>query len=269
MEDNEQTEGQFRRILLLFAAGVGIAAIVSGLIIWAPWSSNGEAESDQPSVRTFELAADDAKSIQHSAENILVETGNFGIEPEQLTNNNLQEIGYTVTRQDPGWDSYVTSRAKSYDSVRDSIMRNSPIDYDRSVTAKWPEGNELATLKTFDLEDSNVTMPEEGTIESSNEDEDARYVRVKATFNSTVTQRLVTAEDTSWDGSYRILQKDFSGAATFVFRNYAGEWLLHDVEEPNNGFLLSLWTPNFTDEYTDKMFDFREVEIVTPDKPYK
>lgn len=269
VENNEEATGQLKRTVVLFGAILGVVVLIAGVIIWSPWSSDGTEKDSEVAVRPFTLAADDAGDIESIANDTLEKTGNFGVDPNRLTNNNLQEIGYTVTRQDTGWDDYMITRSASYDSARDSIMRTSPVDHDRSMTAKWDTGDELETLKSFELKKSTVEVPEEGTIEPSTDGEDARYVRVKVDFTSTVTQRLVTAEDTSWDGSYRILQKDLNGTATFVFRDYAGEWLLYDIENPTNEFLLSLWVPNFTDEYTSKMFDFREVEIVTPDKPYE
>lgn len=269
VENNEEATGQLKRTVVLFGAILGVVVLIAGVIIWSPWSSDGTEKDSEVAVRPFTLAADDAGDIESIANDTLEKTGNFGVDPNRLTNNNLQEIGYTVTRQDTGWDDYMITRSASYDSARDSIMRTSPVDHDRSMTAKWDTGDELETLKSFELKKSTVEVPEEGTIEPSTDGEDARYVRVKVDFTSTVTQRLVTAEDTSWDGSYRILQKDLNGTATFVFRDYAGEWLLYDIENPTNEFLLSLWVPNFTDEYTSKMFDFREVEIVTPDNPYE
>lgn len=268
MEVENEPDGQLRRIVVLFAAAMVLVALIAGLIIWSPWSTNDSKKSDSPVVSDFTLSADDSRIIQRRADSILSATGNFGIDDSQLTNNNIQEIGYVVSRQDEGWDSYTTSRAASYDSIRSSIMRGSPVDYDRKTTAEWEYGDELDRLKSFNLNESDAKVPEKGTIESSDGEDDAHYVRVNVTFNSTVTERLVTAEDVSWDGSYRILQKDFSGSATLVFRDYAGEWLLYGVEKPQNEFLLSLWSPNFTDEYTNKMYDFRETEIITPDEPY-
>ena len=269
MENNEEATGQLQRLAILFGAILGVVMLVAGLIIWSPWSNDGESEDTEVAVKPFTLSDDDASAIESITNDVLHKTGNFGVDPTRLTKNNIQEIGYTVARQDTGWDDYTVTRSASYDSARDSIMRTSPADHDRSMTAKWDMGDELETLKSFELKKSKVEVPGEGTIEPSTDGGDARYVRVEVDFTSTVTQRLVTAEDTSWDGSYRILQKDLNGTATFVFRDYAGEWLLYDIEEPTNEFLLSLWVPNFTDEYTSKMFDFREVEIVTPDKPYK
>lgn len=263
-----ESSGELKRISIIFVAVLGAVAIVAGLVIWSPWSGSGNTDDASQVVTDFTLSPDDSRLIERRADSILASVGEFGIDDSQLTKNNIQEVGYIVSRQDEGWENYFISRSASYDSVRSDIMRGSPIDYARSTTAEWESGNELDDLKSFKVNEADVTVPKEGTIESSGSKNNVHYVRVNVDFDSTVTQRLVTANDTSWDGSYKILEKDFSGSATLVFRDYAGEWLLYDVEKPTNEFLLSLWTPNFTDEYTDKMYDFREVKIVTPDEPY-
>lgn len=267
MEQNTESRSLLR-LLILFVAVLTIAGLIAGLFIWAPWSSGSDDSKTSAEVKNFTLTQDESSMIKNRATEVLKGTGTFGVNDTSLTKNNIQEIGYIVSRQDIGWEDYVTSRADSYNSVRDKIMRNSPADYSQSTTAKWDYGNELDTLKSFVLDSSEVSVPTEGTLEGEG-DEKSRYVRVKVNFTSTVTQRLVTAEDVSWDGSYRILQKNMTGSATLVFQDYAGEWLLRDVEDPRNVFLLSLWSPNYeADGYNENMFDFKEVEIVTPDEPY-
>lgn len=269
MEQNDKDDGaQFRRALVLFAAILGVVALVAGLIIWSPWKYLGGDDDSNVDVQKFTLLDEDKTEIKRSAEDIVEQSSNFGLDDSQVTNNNLHDISYTVSRQDAGWTDYVDTRAESYESFRDMIVRGSPVDYSRAEVSAWETGDELDNLKSFVLNSSTVNVNNEGTIEKAGS-EDARYVRVPVTFDSTVTQRLVTAEDTSWDGSYRILQKDMQGSATLVFREYAGEWLLYNVESPKNLFLTTLWEPNFNEEYTSKMYDFKEVEIVTPDEPYE
>lgn len=262
---DERTNKDFnKRALILFTALFGVSALVVGLFIWAPWDSTDETPD---TIEKYSLTSDATSELEELSENIVQDTGDFGLDPEYMTNNNIQNVSYTVSRQDESWDRYADTRGQTYEANRSYLAGGAPIDYDSRGVSDWDLGEELNTLMSFELQNVEATASTEGTIDRTTNNE-SRYATVTVEFESKVTRRLVTAEDTSWDGSYRVLEKPIEGSATFTFKDVSGDWKLYNVEDSTNEFLLALWLPNFGTEYSESMFGFREVEILTPDEPY-
>ena len=252
-----------KRALMLFGALFVVIALVVGLFIWAPW----ESEDDTPStIEHYSLTSDEVSELEEVSRSIVQETGSFGLDSEYMTKNNIQDVSYTVSRQDESWDRYVDTRGQTYEESRSYIADGSPIDYDSRGVTEWDMDDELNNLMSFELQEVQASASPEGTIDRTTNE--SRFAKVTVEFDSKMTQRLVTAEDTSWDGSYRVLEKPLEGSATFTFKDVSGDWKLYNVEDSTNEFLLALWLPNFGTEYSESMFGFREVEILTPDEPY-
>lgn len=256
-EDNNAKVEQKRQIYFIIGFFVIIAVAIAAIFYFIP-DTNEEPEEPKSDLIISEK---DQLSLEAQTSEIMDGIGNFGVSTESLTADNALDVEYIMSQTPNDGGEFYTSRKNSYESIRDYILKGSPIDYTPKVVSEWVNDDEIDSLVSYELVSENSTTPDKGTyINIAGVDEEAAYVDVNFTTKETIRQ--ATADDTSWDGSYSILEKNFPNNTmrlTFV-KDGNNEWKLYSLIGLDYKFLLSTWeNPSSFDTYATTQYDFKNV----------
>lgn len=266
-KDRFATSHDKRNIRLI--AGVIVAAIaVLGALLWItrPEATQTQAtvKSDVPLSKTDQLASEE------SASEFLKTAGTFGIKSSELTGDNIRNVSYLLTKNDASVTRYVTSRKDSYGFLnKNYVYKGSPLDYDGRSVAQWKSPSEDRNLTSY--QSQNVTAkakPNAQMLTISGKDVPAAEVEV--TFDSKETIRTVTANDTTWDGSYSVLEKLFpKNSVTLLLVEENGSWKVYSQNNLQKQFLLSTWENPDSDAYSNDQTGFTQVSTLKLSTPLK
>lgn len=255
---NEENDGGKNR-LTAFIVGVFviIAVAVAAVIYFVP-----DEDTDDENIKSEVVISEQEKlELESQSSEIMENLGNFGVSSENLTAENALDVEYIINQTPNDAGNLYTSRRNSYDSIRDYVLKDSPIDYSPKVVSEWTNEEELSGLISYELISENSTVPSKGTtLNIGGKDYDAAYVDVN--FTSKETMRQATADDSSWDGSYSVLEKTFpNNTLRFTFvKDGNNEWKLYSLMNLEYKFLLSTWeNPTSFDVYTTTQYDFKNV----------
>lgn len=269
MANMSDSESEYKKRLVILISGffVVVGLVVAGL--FAIPSLKGE-ETKEVIDSSVTLTREEQISAETAAREFIKTVGNFGVRSESLTGDNIREVSYLLQRGEVSVQDYIITRQDSYTTAKQTLIHaNSPLNYDSREVTQWKnvtETNRLASFKTTDI----VTVsPEKGEYLSI-QGEDMKAVAVDVTFDSVETIRDVTANDTSWDGSYAVLEKAFIGNTITVTVVMTEEgWKIYSQEDLQNQFLLSTWRTPSSDAYSNSQTNFTRVDTLNLSEPLK
>lgn len=265
-EEQMQSREQRKRILGLIAGAVVVAIVVSlGLVYFTIRDDTPTA----PAAQTFDVNFSDKEALNKEAINAVETTGMFGVDQSALTGNIVHQVAYLVSQQADGYTDYYFTRQRAYENIRDKVYPGSPVDYSSRELNDWVTTTEREQLWSLQVENVTASVPDKGEqVETDGKVMDT--VVVPVTFDSIQRKRLPTAEDTSWDGSYRVLERTYpANTAEIVFVRDAQEWKIYDVRNLDKEFLVAFSGGIDDSQYADDQFDFEQVDVLTPDKTKK
>lgn len=260
-----------KRLALVIGTVVALAGLMFLLAFFMLNQSGPESGE-------IDLTSDDKTAVEQESNKIVAEAGNFGIKDNVLTADNARKIRNTLnsssltdSNNDAG--EYAVSRSELYDSIRGDIFPGSPADYSTRTVDEWDTKIEEDQL--WSVRSDNIRSKTEGQGATVNvNDKNYKTANVKVYFDGKETKRMSTAQDTSWDGSYKVLEKKFDDSQmdlTFIQDDY-GNWKLYEVKNLSEPFLTALWNiprDGSSEEYQNSQFGFEQVDVLKPSKPIK
>lgn len=256
-----------KRLIKLISGVLVVIAAVLGVIFWLSSGDEDATPEIKSNVSVTEQEKLAAKSV---AEEFVKSSGNFGVRTDQLTGDNIRNVSYLIEKGEASVKDYLLSRQDSYNFVKDNyVFSGSPIDYDTREMAQWKNNFESSRMATMAVQDVSGIPNDNGQYLTVN-GSDTRGIEVQVTFNSKETIRDVTANDTSWDGSYAVLEKTFANnTVTLLLAESEEGWKVYSQKDLDNQFLLSSWkTPN-SDAYSDRQTSFTRVDTLNLSEPLK
>lgn len=265
-EDNvEKLEG--RRLAFMVSVVVLVIAVVVALVFFIIPKNDGDTVEEVKS--DVEITSTEISALETLSFEILQKIGNFGIRSDVLTADNALEVEYIAAQTPNDGGIFFTSRQTAYESIRDNVLSGSPIDYPARTVSEWVNNSEIEGLVSFEVIWSTIEAQSKGSHTSvSGVEHKTAYVDV--TFTSKETMRHATADDSTWDGSYNVLSKDFpnnTARLTFV-QDENLQWKLYSLTGLEYQFLLATWeTPN-SDSFVNTQHDFSNEGILQRTVPF-
>lgn len=267
MSKDRNTSTHDKRVIKLIVGAVVITAVILGALLWvtrAPSAEEpGKINSNVP------LSASGKIASEATSKEFIKSSGNFGVKGSELTGDNIRNISYLLRTNDASNSKYVTTRKDSYNFLKTYIYKGSPIDYDSRVVAQWQSPDEARNLTTYEA--SNVVAKARDNAQILTIDgKETTAAQVDVTFDSKETIRVVTANDTSWDGSYSVLEKNFSrNTVTLLLAQDGEQWKVYAQSNLQNQFLLSTWQTPDSNAYADAQSGFTQVSTLKLTEPLK
>lgn len=258
MNDSLNGSTDMRWWKIVGAAAVLTIIVIIGIMIIGSTDEEESVKSD------VEFSQKEQNLIQRKTEKFISDAGSFGVYPDVLTDENIHDISKLITREQSGYEDYYQSRSEAYENINKHIHSTSPLLFDIDEVNSWKVPQEYNEMFTYNVDDVSVEVPETGN-RMNLEGESTETVEVVVDFDSTQTKRVVTAEDTSWDGSYYVLEKEFQQQrATFTLVKENNTWYIYSKKPMENEFLLVTWEDPNSGDFGDSQFDFERIETLTP-----
>lgn len=259
---NKERNDRFLKIVGVLV--VAVLAIVAAIVFLVPKDINENAENEAE--ERFTVSSADKQILKENAENIISTSGSFGVNPAVLNGNIIHQVSYLASTESPGYKDYMSTRQDAYEQVRSFIRSGSELDYDASAVSQWDTSIERDQMWNLKVNKAQASVPDEGTFIDVDGSK-SESVTVPVTYDSRQLKYLVTAEDTSWDGSYRVLEKNFNNnSADLVFTKQGNDWKLSNVRNSSTPVLLSISGSVSDVDYENSQFDFKQVDTIKPDK---
>lgn len=257
-----------KRIIKLIAGVVVVIAVVLGALLWV---TRAPAEVIPGNVSSIiPLSESDQIASELVATEFIKSSGTFGIKDAELTGDNIRNVSYLLSSQDTSIKKYLTSRKDSYNFLNKTyVYKASPLDYDSRAVAQWKTPTEDRNLTSY--QSLNVVAAARSKAQALSIDgKTSNAAEVDVTFDSKETIRLVTANDTTWDGSYSVLEKSFPrNKATLLLVKDGSEWKVYAQSGLQKQFLLSTWSAPDSNAYTDAQTGFTQVSTLKLTEPLK
>lgn len=256
-----------KRNIKLVVGVTAVVAIILGALLWVTAPSKEAPESVKSRVP---LSRADQLASESSATEFLKAAGNFGVKSSELTGDNVRNVSYLLTTGDSSANRYVTSRKDSYNFLSKTyIFNGSPLDYDSRAVAQWKVSTENSNLATYQAENVVAKAKADAQIVTIDGKEEIA-AEVEVIFDSKETIRTVTANDTTWDGSYSVLEKTFANnAVTLLLVQDNSSWKVYAQNNLQKQFLLSTWETPDSDAYTGDQMGFTQVSTLKLTEPLK
>lgn len=224
-------------------------------------------EEELPEDVRIDVTAEEFEKISPVVISSIQNAGNFGYNIVSIIeSNSFAEVDKTFKDSPNSVDpSMYKSREVAYNDLKENfIANNSPIDYSISTSASWPIFIEYGTKRRyFIVRDIKVDKPDfmrkmewnGGMVDT---------VKVDVTFDGAVQIGDRTAHDSSWDGTYKLMEREFPAQEIRVqlVKTQDG-WKLYNIEMPNNKFLLSTWENPEEGVYNNELnYGYEEVDIL-------
>lgn len=267
MPKDRYEENHDKRNIKLIVGVVAVVAVVLGALLWVTSPSDkapASVNSSVPLSKTDQLASESA-----SAEFVKA-AGNFGVKTSELTGDNIRNVSYLLTTGDISAKRYTSARKDSYNFLKTTyIYSGSQLDYDSRAVTQWKSPSEDSNLASYQA--TNIVSkakPDAQVVTIDGKEEVAAEVDV--TFDSKETIRTVTANDTTWDGSYSVLEKAFpKNTVTFLLVQDGGTWKIYAQNNLQKQFLLSTWATPDSDAYSNDQTGFTQVSTLKLTEPLK
>lgn len=189
-----------------------------------------EEGEEVPSSGQSSLSPEEVSSIEGTVEDLLMTTGNFGVDREGFSGQ--------LTDEEVVADGIFESRAETYAQVEDRISSSSDYSFSEERIANWDE-DAFAGFSVSEVSIDDILGPVVRNDSGSN----VRSVEVDVNWSGQEFYYEVTSTDTSWDGSYHILERDYEESdAVIGLIEEDGQWKLNTISGVNNIHATALWS---------------------------
>lgn len=258
MSDTTRTEEQDVQRRWIYLAGslaILVAILVTAILLWP-------SSKDEGIMRSFKVEKADKESSQKFADSFLKDAGTFGIKPDLVDSSTISQIVYLTNSESENMGQYFITRQNKYNSLRSSISKGSPLDYQEVDVAEWNPQLELKSLMNYSVTGvSSKTESEGGYITVDGEQK--KSVVVKSKISSDVYMRAATGDDSKWDGSYAVKKSEIKdSAATLTLVESGDSWKVYSIENQDSPFLLCTWDDPNSANYGDFFRSFSEVSRI-------
>lgn len=220
--------------------------VLSALLYFFVFAEASEEEVLPEDVQ-IDLSAGEFNEMKPVITNGLMAAGNFGFNTVRvIETNSFVEVNKIIKDSPDSVDPEMyKSRELAYNEFRDRYVAkgvSAPIDYSISTSVSWPSSLEFGSVtRYFITENVRATKPDY----MRKMDLNGVYVdtvKVEVAFDGAIQNGMKTANDTSWDGTYAIMEKAFPDQeATVQLVKIGGEWKIFNITLNDNRFLLSTW----------------------------
>lgn len=265
---NIQLSSYDKRLMYLIAGSIAVVALVLTAILALPALNREEEPQINSSVPVSESERIAAESVSRE---FIKTVGNFGIRTNALTGDNIRTVTYLINNSEgASLTDYIITRQDAYNEAKTNhILSGSSLDYDSRAVSQWKSPFEMSRLATFATGDISPSVSENGRYINI-AGEDTKAIDVQVTFDSMQTIRDVTANDTTWDGSYAVLEKPYvNNTVDLILVETEDGWKIYNQDNLKYQFLLSTWkTPN-SDAYSNVQSNFTRVDTLNLTEPLK
>lgn len=233
---------------------VGGLIAVLGLIIGGFFFITSLGSDENDGIKAdIDISQEEQDRITNDINEFMDQAGNFGLESEKISGDNIMDVKNILLAQDPNQSNFFKTRDSSYLYLRDTYMlANSPAYIPNRSVESWDTSYEKDVLSTYQLIDKEVKTPAKGyRIIVNNQELTAAKVEVK--FDSKITKRAMTVTDSGSRGVFNIMEKDFNDntATITVVKTPEGPWKIYSIEDLNTPILLATWaSPDETSYYS-------------------
>lgn len=279
--DNEETEetGLNKRAIIVVALPVLLVAVF--LILFFTVFSNPEEteiQTEAPIQSNIDITEGEQKELEGQAISFIKSAGEFGVRPQQISAENIDEVATLLETDPDSAKNYYTSRATTYEGLDRFISEHGTIYYPESTYLNWDENFETASNVSFTVDNVIAESSTKGSyIEIDGER--LRSVEVNVRFNSQEKMYLEQGSEIGAERSYSVMEKDFNNTtATLVFvyddhiaeeneveeESQGSSWRIYDINNLRHPFLLATWDDPNTDDYADIQFGFVQTDKIVP-----
>lgn len=245
---------------------VGISALVVGIFLTAFFLFLADDEESDVT-QNVAITGEDKVIVQNLIQNFILTAGSWGVDGDTVTPETINDMNYYIGGEGSASDNYYTSRGDKYLTVRENfLVERSKLDYGELQPPGWSDAIAEGSLATFEVTDLEVSVPDSGYLF---EWEGVRNPTVVADVHYVTkqTNRGQTATDTSWDGSWAVLEKNFISDIKVVAMKVNGEWRVYELRDQQHPFtLVTLGNPaEASNNYEASQFDFTPLEPIQTD----
>lgn len=240
-----------------YIAGGVLAVLLVLLAALFTFLAPGEEENATPAVESVAITQEDQAAIDALVREFVQIGGSWGVNEEVLNEGNIARIARSSLGDVGVTEAYWRLRPEVYRQVQETYLAPlGPLYYDEASVTTWQDPIAQASLSTFSTTaDAVKTAPQGDYVILANE----KYPRAHAEVASTTVQttRVKTADDPSWDGTFRVMEKAFQDAYTVeVIQAKDGTWRVYSIEGSAYPFVNVAQGPQ--DDYYYAQHDFKD-----------
>lgn len=270
MSENFENDVSSKRLgVFIGVAVVVIIAVTAGAILlirlFGGGVSSDEVKSDIAE-SDVEISIIDRADVDTVVSEFVNGAANFGFNTEGISSGNINDVQYLVSHSPNGVKNLFTSRDSAYANVRDYMFKGGSRYFDSNVTGSWSNEFDTQFTSSFRLDKVSVATNDKGAyLIVDGKRRLTAYADV--VFSSTQTIRNKTADDSSWDGTFDVLEKGFpdNSARVTVVQDDNLDWKIYAINDLNNEFLTAAWANPDANAFLDTQRDFTRVGSIKSD----
>ena len=220
-----------KRLALVFGGGAALAVLFTLVVLFLIGEDDPSAP---PEPESYSVSDADAGDLESTALLFLDEAGTYGVRESAVSPETILGLREQIS-QSPSSEIFL-SRRDVYTSLKQNyIAPGSSLDF--STLDDWTDAYLVDNMVTASVEDSTVSVPDEGFVNSDGEP----TVRLSVSFTAHQVARWQTATDTSWDGTYDVLDLTIPTTLTLLMEKDSDNvWRVAGVEDLTYRGLLAI-----------------------------
>ena len=263
MTNNSNSDN--KRLNIFIGSAVLVIAALT-VVIWVLSTKDSDDAKTDEILADVQISVTDQAEVSTVVDEFINGASNFGFRTDGISSGNITDVQYLVSHSPNSARSLFTSRDAAYGNVREYIFKASPRFFNSNVTGSWSNEFETQLASTFRLDKVTVDVKDKGAyLNIGGTDRLTAYVSV--TFSSTQTIRNKTADDSSWDGTFNVLEKGFpdNTADITLVQDENLDWKIYAINNLKYEFLLASWQNPDVNAYSDVQRDFVKVGTIKSD----
>lgn len=227
-----------KKFIITVSAFTALCAIATGALLF----TGGENESsDQPVSVSEKLTDEDRDQIRLLTDQFVTAAGHIGLKTEAFNPADTLNIQAFVTSGSSMADTYWDSRSQVYSDVQASLLaKDSPLWYPSSDWRMWDDEEERVFLMSARSSVLDVKVPDNSS-RMSYQGSAVQTVTTDFTLISKISTRVKDRNDSSWDGTYSVLEGSFREPAKMQVVKTNGEWKVYNITGGNPPYFLATW----------------------------
>lgn len=241
-----------RRFVIL--VGLFLVIVLGATVALVVFTRHTEEQSMK--VDTIPLSQEERIGAEGVAREFVTRAGTWGLREDSVNSSNIVQASSVIANHTPATPSYWASRQDVYRQLKENLLLAvSPLTYGEEVYREWQDDVAETTLSSFKVTSVQAQAQEAGTLTVVGGAQ-LTTVEVRVTFTSLQKRRIKTADDSSWDGTFRVDEKLITEETVVkVVQETEDAWKVSSMSALKNPYILATWR-NAADDYTNTQEGF-------------
>lgn len=248
-------DSESKRFVIISVAVLLVAALIVGGVLFF------FGDDEKKTLDVIALNATEKEEVSLLAEDFVKDAGTWGAITNKINGNNIIIVRALTTENDSSASRFFTTRQAKAVEVKEKYTSAGPLANLLEDANQWVDAISLDNISTFTINSVDATAPDKASF-LVYENEQVKSARVQVNFRATQVNRIQTGDDTSWDGTFSVLDKKTEGKVVVTVIQTKEGWKVRNVSEGKNDYMLVSWGNPVNKPYGSTQFDFTEVSTI-------